>query len=274
MPEQQRLAGSNFSYFCFPLNDFLEVQKRLGFETIELFGGSPQLWIDAYEHEDGKKIQKKIKEAGLVCPVLTPETAAFQYPLWTENEEWRAYSISYWKQAIAVAAEMGCRIVCVTVTGGFLDQDVEKQLENCCECLKVLVKEAHLHGIRLALEAAPLKYGELVKDLKTVGWMIRNVPGLYAALDTAVMIQAKETVDDWVQALGDRIIHVHLADSCDGAYQVWGEGSLDPKEIVEKLEKAGYKGIYSLKLDEYDYYDEPAFFDERNRNGLLEGLGR
>lgn len=64
MPKQQRLAGSNFSYFCFPLNDFLEVQKRLDFETIELFGGSPQLWIDAYEHEDGKKIQKKIKEAG------------------------------------------------------------------------------------------------------------------------------------------------------------------------------------------------------------------
>lgn len=37
MPEQQRLAGSNFSYFCFPLNDFLEVQKRLGFEIIELW---------------------------------------------------------------------------------------------------------------------------------------------------------------------------------------------------------------------------------------------
>ncbi len=36
MPEQQRLAGSNFSYFCFSLNDFLEVQKRLGFEIIEL----------------------------------------------------------------------------------------------------------------------------------------------------------------------------------------------------------------------------------------------
>lgn len=107
MPEQQRLAGSNFSYFCFPLNDFLEVQKRLGFETIELFGGSPQLWIDAYEHEDGKKIQKKIKEAGLVCPVLTPETAAFQYPLWTEDEDWRVHAISYWKQAIAVAAEIG-----------------------------------------------------------------------------------------------------------------------------------------------------------------------
>ena len=44
--------------------------------------------------------------------------------------------------------------------------------------------------------------------------------------------------------------------------------------LAEKLEKAGYKGIYSLKLDEYDYYDEPALFDERNRNGLLEGLGR
>ena len=271
---EQQLAGSNFHYFCFPLEYFLEAQKRLGFQTIELFGGTPQLWIDAYEHEDGRKIRGKIERAGLTCHVLTPETAAYQYPLWTEDEKWRQRSVDYWKQAIQVASEIDCDIVCVTISGGFRDQDVEKQLKNSCECLKVLVNEAQSHGIRLALEAVPEKYGFLVNRLGTVVQILEEVPGLYAALDTAVMVQAGEIVDDWIRALGERIIHVHLADSSNGRYQIWGEGKLDPKEITGKLERTGYQGSYSLKLDEYDYYDEPDLLDEKNRDGLLEGLKR
>jgi protein FrlC len=83
------------------------------------------------------------------------------------------------------------------------------------------------------------------------------------------MAQAGEEISDWIDALGEKLIHVHFSDSVSGTYLPWGTGTLDGADMIKKLTAGGYQGIYSLRLDEYDYYDEPDKADEKNLKGLF-----
>jgi protein FrlC len=265
----KRLAGVNFHYFCFPLEYFLDAQVRLGMKSVELFAGTPHFWIDPYGHEDCGKVREAMEKRGLECHVLTPEIASFHYPLCVPDEEWRKRSLAYWMQAIDAADQLDCRTVCLALAGGFKDISMKKQWEWCLEALKRLTEEAEKRGIRLALEAAEKKDGMIAGDLETVSRMIGEADGLYGALDTAAMAQAGEEISDWIDALGEKLIHVHFSDSVSGTYLPWGTGTLDGADMIKKLTAGGYQGIYSLRLDEYDYYDEPDKADEKNLKGLL-----
>lgn len=66
-----------------------------------------------------------------------------------------------------------------------------------------------------------------------------------------------ESPQETVQYLGDRIVHVHIKDGVKQEdpdqliykYTKLGEGDLPIAEIVSLLEKAGYKGFYSLEWE-------------------------
>lgn len=263
-----RLVGTNFHYFCFPLEYYLDTQVRLGLRTVELFAGSPHFRMDAYGHEDCGPVRELLENKGLRCPVFTPEIASFHYPLCIPDQEWRQKSVNYWLQAIDAAGKLGCSVVCAALAGGFKDLSYEQQWDWCRESLKVLTERAGRAGLCLALEAAEKKYGIMAGDLNAVRRMTDEVEGLYAALDTAAMAEAGETIEEWTESLGGKLAHVHFSDSTTGKYERWGEGNLDASHILRALNQAGYKGIYSLRLDEYDYYDEPDKEDAKNLQGL------
>jgi protein FrlC len=77
-------------------------------------------------------------------------------------------------------------------------------------------------------------------------------------LDTAGALGTGETVTDYVNALGDRLAHVHMIDSDPaGSHLSWGDGVLSAQAIVSELQGAGYGGALSIEITSPRYYLDP-----------------
>lgn len=263
---REQVAGMNIHYLNYSLDYFLDVQKRLGFKSLELWCGAPHVWLDHMRYYDAKAIQKKVRDRGLQVHVLTPENCLYPYQVAAREPEHAERSFKYFKNGIALAEELGCSLMEINSGWGYWNEDREEAWKRSADMLSRLAGEAGRHGITLVMESLRPEESQIVTNLAQEKQMLQEVnsPYLKPMADLCAVSVAGETLADWFEAFGDDLKHMHFIDGNPYGHLIWGDGTHHLGEEIAVMNQYGYSGLLGQEITDGRYYDNPAAADFRN----------
>ncbi len=264
--KREQVAGMNIHYLFYSLDYFLDTQQKLGFKTIELWGGAPHFFMDSMSYQNCREVRKKISERDLRVHVFTPENCTYQYQMAAQTPELFEKSYQYFRNGLQVASELGCRYMQTNSGWGYWNEDREEAWKRSREMISRLADEAGKLGIQLAMESLRPQESQLVVSLPDAKRMFDEVnsPNLKILIDTTAMSVQGETIDEWFSVFGDQIVHTHFIDSNPYGHLAWGCGNRNMKEYLESLQRNHYIGCLGQELTEFDYFENPAKVDRKN----------
>ncbi|MCD8223302.1 MAG: sugar phosphate isomerase/epimerase [Clostridiales bacterium] len=262
--ERADIANSNTHYRFYPFEVFLERQRDVGFRKVDLFGATPHVWIDAYEATDGKEIRKKIRNAGLETGVFIPEFSSMRYTLGSLGAA-REKTRDYLKRCFEFASGLGCDVLVIGANGFSLDREEDERGLQFEESLSCVCAMARAFGMKIALENHFSDGTDMIRTIEDMRQCMsrQKEENLFVAVDTASVYEAKETLGQWFDAFGDRVIYVCLSNTrFDGARRYWGDGYLNLQELVDTLDGNGYRGAIGCDCMVREYLSAPWKADE------------
>jgi len=263
---REQIAGMNIHYVNYSLDYFLDSQQRCGFKSIELWCAAPHVWLDHMRYYDAKEISGKISRRGLSVHVLTPENCTYPYQFSAKEKEHRERSFQYFANGIRLANELGCDYMEVNSGWGYWNEERDEAWQRSADRLYRLAELAAVEGITLVMEAVRPEESQLVIDLPSAKKMLDQVchPDLKAMVDTCAMGVANETLDQWFDALGNDVRHMHFIDGTPYGHLIWGDGNHHLGRFIESLNRHGYQGYLGQEITDNRYYLDPMAADMRN----------
>ncbi len=272
---EKQIAAMNIHYYYYSFEYFLDVQRKLGCSSIELWGGSPHIWVDHLSYNDCKIIKKQFEQRNLDIVAFTPECTSYRYMLCATDPDRHRKSIEYFKKCIKVTAELGVSMMTINTMGKYQDEGYDTAWARCVESVSILCEEAKQNNVTLAMETlCPDQLG-VITNLNELTKLFAEVnnDNLKALLDLVSVESAGESIDQWFATLGEKIVHTHFVDGRNTSdHLVWGDGCYPLGRFITKLNDHGYKGYLGQEITSRSYYNDPASADMKNMKALRKYL--
>lgn len=267
--------GMNLHHSRFPFDHFIESLSRAGYETFEFWCGSPHFSMDAQGFDPVPPIARKARAAGLQPVSVTSPSFQRQYQCAVNSGSPAQDSFAYFSNGIRVAAELECKIMTVNSGWGLAGEAAEEAWKRSRDMLRRLAEFAGSQGVTLALESLRSDETNLVRNLETAMRMIEEVghPRLCAMVDTIAMGAAGETLQQWFDAFGPRLVHMHFLDGDPFVHLAWGDGNYPLAAMLNTIAANGYKGYLVQEIADDRYLDNPAEADRKSMATLARVLG-
>jgi sugar phosphate isomerase/epimerase len=219
-----------------------------------------------------KEVKRRLTDLNLTCASVIPDT--FSQKVWgrgsysAPDPEVRRKSVSYTKEMVDIAVEIGCDLLNLWPgQDGYdypLAADFREERGWLLEALTECAAYAESKGVRLALEYK-------VKEPRTHSYLARAADTLLVAreigranvgvtIDTGHAFVAYENVGESIVLLsmfGDKLFHIHFNDN----HSSWDDDMIAGSvrlveyfEILYWLRETGYSGWYSM--DQYPYRED------------------
>lgn len=259
--QRHQIAAMNIQYRYFPLKRFLDDTVSCGIKNVELWGGAPHFYLKDLTYRNIVQIRREITSRGLKLICYTPEQCIYPINLAADRRVERRRSLKYFEDQLRAAAELGADKMLVTTGWGYLDNSNRQDAWNYAkDGLFDLAELAKFYGITLALEVLRQDESNLVYNLPTLMKMLKelNHPSVGGMIDTIPMALAGERPKDYLEALGDKLVHVHFIDGTPRGHLAWGDGCLDMAGYLQEFSDYGYQKMLSLEITDGRYYMEPT----------------
>lgn len=251
-----QIAGMNEHFTRHPLSLFLDAMVELEVPNIELWAGSPHLYVEDASFHEVERLRKEIqrRELNLIC--LTPEQCIYPVNIAAEEQEVRQRSVNYFLKSLEISSELGCSMLQIVPGRGYYNKPSLDAWKWSKESLEMIVRKAEELKIIVVLEALERKESKLIPDSLSLSRMLNEIPSkhLKAVIDTCPMAAAGESVADCFDELGDSIRHIHLADSY---HSVLGDGELPIHQYLNELVSFNYQGFVTMEIVGRKYVFEP-----------------
>ena len=268
MSEISPLCAMNCHHRFFELEDFFKSSKENGYRYVELWTGPQHFFMDHREHESIQKLLDLEEKYGLkiigICPEQTnpkPNNMA------AKAEAMQERVFNYFKRAIDVAVQVKANQVVVTSGWAFYSEDVKAARSRSIAMLKQISSYAKERGMILAIEALQKDESLLanrVIDLKEIVSEV-GTSALKICLDLGAMEAAGETIQDYFDAFGKEVVHVHFVDVKDQVtHLAWGDGDRKMQDDLAGFAKNHYRGLFSVECVNGRYFTDPQKADRQS----------
>lgn len=273
--EKNQISVMNIQYKYFPLTMFLDDAVRNNVENIELWGAAPHFYLDDMTYQDVTAVRREIEKRNLRLVCYTPEQCVYPINIAAPHKETRRRSVKFFEDSIRVAGELGTDKVLVTSGTGYFDgSDEQEAWKWSRENLYSLGELAEHYGVTLALEVLRHDESNLVYNLPTLQKMLKelNHCAIGGMIDTIPMALAGEHPAQYLEALGDRLVHVHFIDGAPRGHLAWGDGVLDMNAYLSEFDEYGYSGFLSLEITDGRYFMNPSASVEQSVRNLFRAM--
>lgn len=257
MEDKNRIAPDSEGYAFFSLPRFLEDQKRLGYRSVSLWGGSPHIFVDCYGYEDPMDLKIQMQGYGIRPACYRPH--GYGYSLCAEKGSllWRS-SLDYYRFSAELASKLTAPLMVMEIGGLIRDRDRERQKEAAADGVRMVARECKNQGIRVAVIAGTAESGALLNSLEDVRRFLEQVESdpVQAALDVAVAKKEKESMADWIKVFGPDLSHIRTG--------------METRAFLQEAGEPGYTGYYECSSN-------PAALSAKDGQGVggcLEKGGR
>lgn len=212
-----RMGCQSYSFRAFKFPEAMAELKKTGLKHVEIFSGHVP---PAPDHADLPKAKQVLKDNG-----ITP--LSFGVEGFTKDEEASRVKFDF-------AKEMGIEVL------------TANPMKNAFKSLDKLTQE---YGIAIAIHnhGPGARYDGVMDTLKAVEGMN---PLIGACVDTGHVIRSGEKPHEVLDALGDRVISMHLKDWIHGEEeQILGEGDINLVEVAKVLKKIKFNGPLMLEFE-------------------------
>ena len=222
---------------------FFEDLKANGLDSVEL--SMPQ---EKYDTFDYAAIRRWAEDAGVrINSFHLPFYPGHWLDLSTPDEVKQAETLSELKRMLDYAATAGARIAVIHPSGEpYADEERPSRIAQAKRGLAALCEYADSLGLRLAVENLPRTC--LGRDSSEMLELISADERLVICFDTNHLL--KEANEDFVRAVGNKIITLHVSDYDFRNERHWlpYEGRNNWVNIVSLLEETGYSGPFMYEI--------------------------
>lgn len=222
--------------------DIIPQAARIGYDAIELH-------IHDSAELDRAELKRLLKENNLTLPSIGTGSAYGEDGIFltSEDEGVRARAIKRLEDHIVTAADHGAVVIVGLIKG--LIRDVSSRdvyMANLDKSLKALLPTAEKSGVPLVFEVLNRYESDVINTIEEgLAFVDRyNTPFLQLHIDTYHMNIEEPKIGDSIRRAGDRVGHVHIADS-DRWYA--GHGHYDFVETVRALRDIGYNRVLAVE---------------------------
>jgi len=228
-----------------PVVSTVEAFHRAGITAVEL--GTPAGHFDPWSHDTVRALRTRLRQLSIE-PVSIHAPFGGLLDLTDPNPHHRHAAIGAILSAATAVREVGgSRVVVHLSDAPRHGHDVGVRLEHATEALNVLARALHQMSVTLAVETPlPHLVGGHPDEFEAV--MARLPLPVGACLDTA----HTTLVDQWdqfIRAVGHRLIHVHASDH-QGRFDDHlppGDGIIDWRRIRQSLQSLNFNGWIVLE---------------------------
>ncbi len=277
MESQIQTVLSNAHYVRYSFAYFLRSQEQLGLKRFSLYGSTPHLFIDHRDFSEVEALACLLAQKGFSISAFLP--ANYGYSLFAQQAtEHFAVSLEYYKNCVRAAKRLGAQVMCLRPQNGLLSEDPGVRMANCIAMMKGILKLAESEHMPVALGTALPASAAALHTAAELQSLLRAVdsPLLGVLLDTYVMSERNERVEEWSQRFGKRLYHVLFCDGRAGGYRIPGRGIHPMQRYYRQLLEAGYHGDATCFLGGRTYLQEPDKADKQTMQQILpkEGAGQ
>lgn len=235
-----KIGASTLAGMTNKLEENLEFIEDLGLDYAEIVHQFP------HDKVDVEIVESFNLKYSVHSPFMDVNIAALQ-------EKSRINSIEQIKESIDLANEINAEAVVVHPgLASFLANKyyLDTVYEYANESIKELGDYGKDLGVMTTIENMPTFDGMIYKDMNDLHEMLVSLD-MYMTLDIGHANHAGYAPDEMIF---DSIKHVHMHDNFgdDDAHLAFGEGSIDLKGIVNRLEEKNYNGIYIIEVNDND----------------------
>ena len=234
------------------LENVLEFIEELGIEYAEI--------VHQYPHDkiDIESLESFNLKYSVHAPFMDVNIAALQ-------EKSRLNSIMQIKESIDFANKINAEAVVVhpglaTFLANKYFLDTVYEFAN--ESIREIGDYGRDLGVLTTIENMPTFDGMLYKNMNDLNDLLVSLD-MSMTLDIGHANHAGYSPDEMIF---DSIKHIHMHDNFgdDDAHLSFGEGSIDLKSIVNKLEEKSYDGIYIIEVNDTDSIKKSYEYMKRN----------
>jgi len=215
----------------------------LGYDGVELAVRDPSL-------VDAAGIPSLVTGFGLHVPAIGTGQAYLEERLSFANPDpaVRRDAVDRIKQQVEFAKKLGAQVIIGLIRGTCQQRDeLADALDRVGECLLECGAYGTQHGVRLVVEPLNRYETTLLNSIgETVEFLERiRADNIGILADSFHMNIEEPSIEESLVRAGDRVTHVHVADSNREAP---GHGHIDFRGLADTLAKIGYDGFYSAEI--------------------------
>lgn len=236
-----KISYNTLVYADEPVEKGIARLAKYGYDGVDLVGEP-----EKYDTEEICKLLEQYKiQVSSICAVFNKERDFV-----SSNQAVRRQAISYVKQCVDFAAEVGAKFISVQATACMKinpETDLQKEWKWAVEGLREAGLYAKEKGICLTLEAWNRYETYLINRVEQALQMVQEIdlPSVGVMGDTYHMNIEETDMGDAIRKVGDKLYYLHIADSNRAAP---GRGHINFEEIARALRDIQYEGWIAMEL--------------------------
>lgn len=262
-----RLSSMNYYYRNYSRRYFLDSIYENGLHNFELWTGPQHFRIDGSGYDETRSLKKEVSVRGLNIICITPQQGnPNPYNLAAKGEYLQKESFKYFKNVIDAAAELEVSMVSLNSGWDYYDEDPSDAWNRSVSMMKKVVNYGKKKSIKIVVEALQPDESHLVNsilDLKKYLCDVGN-DNLYINIDLGAMARNNETISQYFETFGNKIIHCHFVDGDPIGHKKWGEGSRNPMGDFQQFDKFNYQGYFTFEFAQTKYFLDPKEIEKES----------
>ncbi len=231
------------------MEETLTKYQKAGIHYMELTSASHTYYMDDINFlEKSKEIFALAKGYGVtIRSIHIPFSNKETYDNSSPDPAVRDNSVRYCAKLLAAAAEAGIKIAVIHPSNEpYSEDERESRITSAIDTLSRITAIADALGMTLAVENLPRTC--ICRTSDEMKRILVAIPKLKVCFDTNHSLI--ESNVDYIRAVGDRIIALHVSDYdfIDERHLLPGEGLVDWEELITTLEEVGYTGTFNYEL--------------------------
>lgn len=216
-----------------------------GFDFIDLALEAPGA---ALESTDWKSVRQAVADAGLgvICH------AASYLPVENPSPKVRQAALDEWRRSVDAAHLLGAQLCTVRFRGWPAYLSEKAGYEFVRQLYAIVLQHGAERGIDVAVENSPRNQHQL-KYFREIFHRLPSLKLLYDIGHGNVGTSAPHTTRDYLFALSERLVHVHISDN-DGRADdhlplgAPAAGGIDVRRELQTLQSFGYDGTITVQV--------------------------
>ena len=257
--DKSRIGAMNLIYQHHSLDHMLDSFDRIGVRCFELWAPCEHFDLRMPSLASTAAFRRKLDSRGFSLTCVTPEQCGYPHNIASSNRDVRRYAVEHFKKYIDAAAQLGADKMLCGAGWGNVDEDLDEAWKRSVESLHEMVDHARQAGIKLAFEILNHYETNLVYDLETMKRMAQEItdPVFQFCVDTVPVELDGKKLSDFFDALGERIIHIHMTDGDPMGHVPPGLGQHDMQGYFRTLEGYGYSGYVTIEICDTAWSNDP-----------------
>ncbi len=254
-----KFGQSSFVYFNYPLQYAINSLGKMGYDTIEIWGGRPHYYHDDLDNEL-PELLRLLDKYQMTVPNFIP--AQFRYPssLCSLNEKVRKDSVLHITKTIDTALKFNAGSVSLCPGTALHGENISNAWKSLAGSISDVLDYCNNKPLKVFIEPAHRWETNLIYTVEDCVRMIEEIrsPQLGICFDTGHANINGEDMYNALMLASKYPLHIHIDDNFGemDSHNIPGQGNIDFVKLRKAIDDCGYAGCLSAELG-FQYTLEP-----------------